>query len=47
VGSGIGQIFKVDKQPQYAQIAAFYSVERPEDARNLGLRLQLALLFPK
>jgi len=47
LGLGIGQIFKIDKQPVNAQISAYYNVARPEYAPNWQLRIQFAFLFPK
>jgi hypothetical protein len=47
LGGGIGQIFRIGKQPINAQISAYYNVARPDDAPNWQLRLQIALLYPK
>ena len=47
LGLGIGQILKIGKQPINGQVSAYYNVERPEDAPNWQLRIQLAFLFPK
>lgn len=47
LGLGIGQIFKIGKQPINGQVSAYYNVERPENGPNWQLRIQFAFLFPK
>jgi hypothetical protein len=47
LGIGIGQIFKIGKQPLNAQAGYYYNVERPDDASRYQIRLQLSFLFPK
>ena len=47
LGLGIGQITRFGKQPVNLQASAYYNIERPDDAANWQLRLQLQLLFPK
>lgn len=47
LGLGIGQIFKIGKQPANGLVAAYYNVEKPEFAADWQLRIQLQLLFPK
>ena len=47
LGLGVGQIFRMGKQPANGQISAYYNVEKPEYAADWQLRVQLQLLFPK
>lgn len=47
LGLGIGHIMRWGKQPVNLQASAYYNVEKPDDAANWQLRLQLQLLFPK
>ena len=47
LGLGIGQIMRWGKQPVNLQASAYYNVERPDNAGNWQLRLQLQFLFPK
>ena len=47
LGLGIGQIMKFGKQPVNLQLAAFYNVERPDNAAKWSIRTQLVFLFPK
>ena len=46
-GGGIGQIFRIGKQPINLNIQAYYNVKKPEFAGSWQLRLQWAFLFPK
>ena len=46
-GGGVGKIFRIGKQPVNAQAQAFYNVEKPDNAPDWTLRLQLQFLFPK
>ena len=46
-GGGVGKIFKIGKQPVNGQVSAYYNVEKPENAADWQLRLQLQFLFPK
>jgi len=47
LGLGIGQIMRFGKQPVNLQAAAYYNVERPDNAARWQLRLQMQFLFPK
>jgi hypothetical protein len=47
LGLGIGQIMKFGKLPVNMQLAAFYNVERPDNAAKWSMRMQLVFLFPK
>ena len=47
LGLGLGQIFKIGKQPLNGMVAAYYNVEKPEYGADWQLRLQLQFLFPK
>jgi len=47
LGLGIGQIMRFGKQPVNLQAAAYYNVERPDNAAQWQLRLQMQFLFPK
>lgn len=46
-GGGVGKIFKIGTQPLNAQVQSFYNVEKPDNAADWSLRLQLQFLFPK
>ena len=46
-GGGFGKIFRIGKQPMNAQAQAFYNLEKPDNAADWTLRLQLQFLFPK
>ena len=46
-GGGLGKIFKIGKQSMNAQAQAFYNVEKPDNAADWTLRVQLQFLFPK
>ncbi len=47
LGLGIGQIMRFGKQPVNLQASAYYNVEKPDNAADWQLRLQLQFLFPK
>jgi hypothetical protein len=47
LGLGIGQIMKFGEQPVNIQVSYYYNVERPANAANYQIRLQVQLLFPK
>ena len=47
VGGGLGKIFHLGKLPVNSQISAYYNVERPDNAAEWQLRLQLQFMFPK
>lgn len=47
VGGGFGRVFKIDKQPVNAQLAAYYNVARPTGSADWQVRAQLQFLFPK
>lgn len=47
LGLGIGQILRFGKQPVNLQASAYYNVERPDNAAQWQLRLQMQFLFPK
>jgi len=47
LGGGIGKIFHFGKLPVNTQVAAYYNVERPDDAARWQLRFQVQLMFPK
>ena len=47
LGLGIGQIMRFGKQPVNLQASAYYNVERPDNAAQWQLRLQMQFLFPK
>ena len=47
LGLGIGQITRIGNQPVNLQAGAYYNVERPDNAAEWQMRLQMQLLFPK
>ncbi len=47
LGLGIGQITKFGKQPVNLQASFYYNVERPDQAPQYQVRLQIQLMFPK
>ena len=47
LGLGIGQIMKFGEQPVNLQASYYYNVERPGNAANYQVRLQVQFLFPK
>ena len=47
LGLGIGQIMKFGKQPVNLQASFYYNVERPDQAPEYQIRLQIQLMFPK
>jgi len=47
LGLGIGQIMKFGKQPVNLQASFYYNVERPDQAAQYQVRLQIQLMFPK
>lgn len=47
LGLGIGQIMRFGTQPVNLQAGAYYNVERPDNAAQWQLRLQMQFLFPK
>jgi len=47
LGLGVGQIFRIGKQPMNGQVSAYYNVEKPEYGADWQLRIQLQFLFPK
>lgn len=47
LGLGIGQIMKFGEQPVNLQASYYYNVERPDNAANYQVRLQVQFLFPK
>ena len=47
LGLGIGQIMRFGKQPVNLQASFYYNVEKPEEAAEYQIRLQLQFMFPK
>jgi hypothetical protein len=47
VGGGVGKIFHFGRLPVNTQLAAYYNVERPDNAANWQIRFQVQLMFPK
>ena len=47
LGLGIGQIMRFGKQPVNLQAAAYYNVERPDNAARWQMRLFMQFMFPK
>lgn len=47
LGMGIGQITRWGKQPVNLQASAYYNVEKPDNAADWQLRLQVQFLFPR
>lgn len=47
LGMGVGHIFHIGKLPVNTQIGAYYNVERPDDAGNWQMRIQVQFMFPK
>jgi len=47
LGLGVGQIFRIGKQPVNGLVAAYYNVEKPDYGADWQLRVQLQFLFPK
>jgi hypothetical protein len=47
VGGGFGRVFKIGKQPVNLKLAAYYSVERPDNASDWNLQFTWFFLFPK
>ena len=47
LGIGIGQILKIGEQPVNLQASTYYNVERPDNAADWQLRMQIQFLFPK
>jgi len=47
IGLGIGQITRFGKQPVNLQASYYYNVERPDQAPNYQIRLQIQFLFPR
>jgi hypothetical protein len=46
LGLGIGQVTRFGSQPVNLQAAAYYNVERPDNAARWQLRLQIQFMFP-
>ena len=47
LGLGIGQIMRFGNQPVNLQAAAYYNVERPDNAAPWQMRLFMQFMFPK
>jgi len=47
VGGGVGRVFKIGKQPVNLNLAAYYNVEKPDDASDWNLQFTWNFLFPK
>jgi hypothetical protein len=47
LGAGVGQIFRIGRQPVNAQPGAYYNVVRPDEGPDWSLRAQLQFLFPR
>ena len=47
VGGGVGRVFKIGKQPVNLKLAAYYNVEKPDDASDWNLQFTWNFLFPK
>jgi len=45
-GAGFGRVFRIERQPINAQIAAYYNAVRPNEAPRWQLRAQVSFLFP-
>jgi hypothetical protein len=46
-GGGVGRVFKIGKQPVNLKLAAYYSVEKPDNASDWNLQFSWTFLFPK
>lgn len=46
-GGGFGRVFKIGKQNVNMKLAAYYSVEKPDNASDWNLQTQITFLFPK
>ena len=47
VGGGVGRVFKMGKQHVNMRLAAFYNVEKPDEASDWNLQFMFTLLYPK
>ena len=47
IGAGVGKIVRIGKLPVNTQASAYYNVERPDNAAEWQLRIQIQLLFPR
>jgi hypothetical protein len=47
VGGGAGKLFRLGKLPINTSLDAYYNADRPKDAAQWQLRLQVQFLFPK
>ena len=47
VGGGVGRVFKIGKQHVNVKLAAYYNVEKPDDATDWNLQFSWTFLFPK
>lgn len=46
-GGGVGRVFKIGKRPVKMSLAAYYNVEKPDNASNWTLQFAWTFLFPK
>lgn len=47
VGGGVGRVFKIGMQHVNMKAAAYYNVDKPDDATDWNLQLTCTFLFPK
>ena len=47
LGGGVGKIMKIGKLPVNVKLSAYANLERPRNAADWQLQLQVQLLFPK
>jgi len=47
VGGGVGHLVKLGKQPVDLKLQGFYNVEKPKNANDWSVQLQVKFLFPK
>ncbi len=46
-GAGVGRVFKIGKQHVNLKLAAYYNVEKPDDATDWNLQFTWTFLFPE
>ena len=47
VGLGVGKVYKIGDRPVNSKISVNYNVERPDQASDWAIELQINLLFPQ
>jgi hypothetical protein len=46
-GGGVGKVFKIGKQNVNMKVAAYYNVEKPDNASDVNIQFTCTFLFPK